>query len=115
MRAPALLKASIDFYAKVDARITPLASELLDLLGKVGKPKELGALAPPPKPATAEQELARVNPKEALVGFDVALDHLLDPSTMRGPAQLICPTATAPAGAAPPAPPPQAAPGRRPP
>jgi hypothetical protein len=61
LRAPALLKASIAFYAKLDARIAPLASDLLDLLGKVGKPKELGALKRTPKPAAAEQELAKVN------------------------------------------------------
>jgi hypothetical protein len=116
LRAPELLKASIAFYTKVDARIAPLASELLDLLSKVGKPKELGALKPPPKPAAAEQELARVKPAaEPVAGLDIALDQLLDPSTMRGPDQIICPTASAPAGAAPPAPPPQAAPGQRPP
>jgi hypothetical protein len=90
LRAPALLNASIAFYAKVDARITPLANELLDLLVKVGKPKELGVLKRPPKPAAAERELARVGPPPEL-GSGGA-DLLLDPSTMLGPDRIICPT-----------------------
>jgi hypothetical protein len=89
LRAPALLKASIAFYAKVDARIAPLASELLELLGKVGKPKELGALKRPPKPAAAEQELARVSPPPELRSGG---QWLLDPSTMPGPDRIYCPT-----------------------
>ena len=87
LRAPALLKASIAFYAKLDARIAPLASDLLDLLGKVGKPKELGVLKRPPKPAAAEQELAKVNPPPE---FRSGGGWLLDPSTMPGPDRIVC-------------------------
>jgi hypothetical protein len=88
LRAPALLKASIAFYAKVDPKIAPLAKELLELLGKVGKPKELGTLKRPPKPAAGEQELARVSaPPELRSGGP----WLLDPSTMPGPSRIHCP------------------------
>jgi len=94
-RNPTLLKASIDFYSKLDAKIAPLAKELLSLLAATKQPDAIKKLARPKEASAAEQTLGTVKAPLDLAEVwkeEGRLDWILDPTLMPAPEKIYCPT-----------------------
>jgi hypothetical protein len=90
LQEPEPLRQIINHYQKADPKIGPLATELLELLERVGDPNSLSKVQPPADATPGESALKAITPVLDFSDKDGYLGWLIDPSKMRGPERIDC-------------------------